>query len=335
MKEAVTRLLAEGGRSFWSLAGRWEYRLKDLVDALNEMHEQGEVSVRNGTIELRGGEKLRRLKEHTCRCCRGRGIEVRNTSLLRRFRQVLRDRPHTTAEYFQGNMDAESVVARVFLMDARDGLAGRRVCMVGDDDYLSLALGLTHLPERIYVLEIDERIGEFIERCARRYGMEIEFLHYSVEDPLPRELRRRCHIFSTEPLETLSGFLSFFARGAGTLAGRGCSGYVGLTNLECSLSKWKRIQEEMLRMGFVITEVRRRFSSYPMEYPEDDVYLEQVVNSLNFRVKPNRKGVWYFSHLFRVEAVEQPSPSPAPDERAEVRLFDPGDDMTYPNSGRR
>ncbi|NOZ82299.1 MAG: bis-aminopropyl spermidine synthase family protein [Euryarchaeota archaeon] len=333
MKEAVSRLLAEGGRSFWSIVGRWEYRLKDLVDALNEMHEQGELVVRNGTLELRDAERLRRLGERTCRCCRGRGVEVKNTSLLRRFRRLLKERPLTTADYFQGNMDAESVVARVYLMDARDGLAGRRICLVGDDDYLSLALALTNLPERVYVLEIDERIGEFIESCARRDGLEIEFIHYSVEEPLPKELRGRCHIFSTEPLETLSGFLSFFARGAGTLAGRNCSGYVGLTNLECSLEKWRRIQQEMLGMGFVITELRRRFSSYPMEYPEDDVYLEQVMNSLSFSVKPNRKGMWYFSHLFRVEAVEKPTPSPAPDERVEIELYDPGDDMTYP--GRR
>ncbi|NOZ59602.1 MAG: bis-aminopropyl spermidine synthase family protein [Euryarchaeota archaeon] len=333
MKEQVARMLGKRGRNFWELLSRWEYRIKDFVDAVNEMYSSGEVVVKNGRLLPSRGlasSLPSSLPDRTCGQCRGRGVEVRNTALLRRFRALLRERPHTTAKYFQGNMDAESVVARVYLMDSRDGLAGKRITLVGDDDYLSLALALTRLPSRIVVLEIDERIGEFIERCSRRHGLEVEYVPYNVEQPLPKELRGRSHIFSTEPLETLSGFLTFFARGAAALRKRGV-GYVGLTNLECSLEKWKRIQESILRMGFVITDIKRRFSFYPMEYPEDAEYVEQVLRALKFRVSPRTRRIWYFSHLFRVEAVEEIKPEPAPDEEVSITLFDEGDDFTYPN----
>ncbi|WP_457554453.1 bis-aminopropyl spermidine synthase family protein [Candidatus Pyrohabitans sp.] len=333
MKEQIARMLSKRGENFWELLSRWEYRLKDFVDAVNEMHASGEIVVKNGRIlpsRRLLGSLPRTLGDRTCSCCRGRGVEVRNTSLLRRFRALLKERPLTTAKYFQGNMDAESVVARVYLMDARDGIADRRITLVGDDDYLSLALALTRLPSRVVVLEIDERIGGFIERCARRHDLDIEFVPYNVEEPLPEELRRSCDIFSTEPLETLSGFLAFFARGAATLR-RGGVGYVGLTNLECSLEKWKRIQERILGMGFVITDIRRRFSFYPMEYPEDSAYVHQVLRHLGFSVSARTRRIWYFSHLLRVEAVEEVKPEPAPGERVKIDLFDEGDDFTYPN----
>jgi len=272
----------------------------------------------------------RELGDRTCKTCKGRGIQVKNTSLLRKFRALLKERPLTTAKYFQGNMDAESVVSRVYLMDARDGLAGKRITLVGDDDYLSLALALTGLPSRIVVLEVDERIGEFIEQCSRKHGLDIEYVPYNVEQPLPKELVRSGDMFSTEPLETLSGFLTFFARGAATLRNGGV-GYAGLTSLECSLEKWKRIQERILSMGFVITDIKRRFSFYPMEYPEDKVYVDQVLKAVDFDVKPETRRIWYFSHLFRVEAVEEVKPNPAPDEATKIDLFDEGDDLTYPN----
>ncbi|RMF84330.1 MAG: putative methyltransferase, partial [Nitrospinota bacterium] len=191
-----------------------------------------------------------------------------------------------------------------------------------------LALALTRLPTRIVVLEVDERIGAFLCRCRQQYDLPIEYIPYNVTDPLPPELREQSDLFSTEPLETLSGFLTFFARGAATLRAGGV-GYVGLTTLECSLKKWKRIQEAILRMGFVITEIQRRFSDYPMEYPEDRVYVEQVIKSVRFPIKPEGK-VWYFSHLFRVEAIEEITPVIPPQASTRIDLFDPGDDLTYP-----
>ncbi|WP_456474374.1 bis-aminopropyl spermidine synthase family protein [Candidatus Pyrohabitans sp.] len=333
MKEEVVRLLGRRRMDFWELLGRWEYRLKDFVDAVNEMHATGELVVENGRVALSGqalAKAPRALEERTCRACSERGVDIRAAPLLKEFRSLLKARPPTTAEYFQGNMDAESVVARVYLMDARDGLADKRITLVGDDDYLSLALALTRLPSRVVVLEIDERTGGFIEQCSRKHKLEIEYVPYNVEEPLPRELVGSGDIFSTEPLETLSGFLTFFARGAATLRSRGV-GYVGLTSLECSMEKWRRIQEEILRMGFALTDIKRRFSAYPMEYPEDEVYVDQVLRALHFKLEPENRRIWYFSHLLRVEAVGKIEPVPAPGEAAKIEVFDEGDDFTYPN----
>ncbi|RMF88310.1 MAG: putative methyltransferase, partial [Nitrospinota bacterium] len=199
-REEVIRLLGKQKRNFWELLSRWEYRLEDFVTTLNAMHAAGEVIVEDNCLQLSPALQAtapQTLEEGKCPACAGRGMVGTNSQLLQEFQRLLQERPLTTAKYFQGNMDAESVVARVHLMDMRDGLAGKRITLVGDDDYLSLALALTRLPARIVVLEVDERIGEFLCRCRQQYDLPIEYIPYNVTDPLPPELREQSDLFST------------------------------------------------------------------------------------------------------------------------------------------
>lgn len=334
-KKHLQRHLDGRALSFWELLARWDGRLEDFVHAVNAMYQEGALVIRpDGKLALAPevAEKApRSLGIESCPRCRGRGIDLGTAQdLVQELAALLADRPPTTAEYFQGNIDVESAVAKVCQIDRWDGLDGKVITVVGDDDYVSLALGLTGLPERIIVLEIDERITGFIDRCAQERNLPIETYTYNVEDPLPAHLVGQSDLFVTEPLETLSGFLAFFSRGAATLKPGGVA-YAGLTTLECSRPKWKRIQEEILKMGFVITDIKRRFSHYPMEYPEDEAYVEQIFKALAFRPQPEREdAIWYFAHLIRAEAVEAITPWVQPNERVSIDVFDKGDDFTYP-----
>ena len=334
-KAEIVRLLDRERLSFWELLSRWDGRLEDFIRSVNAMYEAKELIVEaDGKLTLSPELKQRApetLGVHPCQNCKGRGIDLNKAQeLVVKLEELLKERPLTTPKYFQGNIDAESAIAKVCQIDAFDGLAGKQITIVGDDDYLSLALALTGLPERIIVLEIDERITEFIQTCARERGLPIDVHVYNVEDPLPKELVGQSDLFATEPLETVSGFLTFFSRGAATLKPGGV-GYAGLTTLECSRLKWKRIQEEILKMGFVLTDVKRRFSHYPMEYPEDEEYVEQIFKALRFKPQPEREDtIWYFAHLIRAEAVEEIQPWVKPSERIKIDVFDRGDDFTYP-----
>ncbi len=334
-KTAIQRHLDGRALSFWELLARWDGRLEDFVHTVNAMYRNGELTIRpDGKLTLAPAvqeQAPRSLNVELCPHCRGRGIDLSAAhDISRELAALLQDRPPTTAQYFQGNIDVESAVAKVCQIDRWDGLDGKVITVVGDDDYVSLALGLTGLPERIIVLEIDERITAFIDRCARERNLPIETYTYNVEDPLPAHLLGQSDLFVTEPLETISGFLTFFSRGAATLKSGGVA-YAGLTTLECSRPKWKRIQEEILRMGFVITDIKRRFSHYPMEYPEDEAYVEQIFKALAFRPRPEREdAIWYFAHLIRAEAVAPIHPWAPPDRRVKIDVFDEGDDFTYP-----
>ncbi len=329
-EERILRLLARGPKTVWELLAEWDGTIGEFVETVDRLRRAGKVEPE--------GERLRACVEgppsldvRVCSACGGRGIQWEGRGeLLRRFQELTRDRPPTVTEYFQGNVDAETALAKVAVIDAREGLAGKRVVVVGDDDYVSLALALTGLPEKIWVLEIDERIVDFIGRVASAEGFPIEVVRYDVREPLPTQLRQQADVFVSEPLETVSGFLAFVARGAGALR-EGGTGYVGLTSLECGRRKWRMIQQRILDMGFVITEILPRFSHYPMEYPEDAPYVEQVVRAFGFPVAEERGGpIWYFAHYLRLQAVEPLRPKPAPEAATEIEVYDE-DDWTYPS----
>lgn len=334
LETRVKQIIAEKGdgeMDFWLALARWDYLIKDFVDCVNMLYKKGEIELRDGRIILKNAKSFEKLEDRTCKICKGRGI-IADTELLKKFRKIIKKRPETTEKYFQGNMDEESAVSKVYFIHARESIANKKFAIIGDDDYFSIALGLTKMPAKIYVLEIDERIGKFIERVSADEGLDIEFINYNVEDPLPKELRKKCDIFVSEPIETLSGFLAFFSRGAGAIKENG-SGYIGLTNLECSLKKWHKIEKEIIKSGFVITDIKNRFSFYPMEYPEDRVYVEQILKAMDFKIDmPKSDKIWYFSHLMRVEAIEKIRPPFKENVRIKIDVFDPEEDFTFPGS---
>ncbi len=72
-------------------------------------------------------------------------------------------------------------------------------------------------------------------------------------------MSKRFDIYVTGPVEALPGIRLFLSRAAASLLGRGSSGYFGLTTLEASKMKCYRIQQMLLEMDFVVTDIKRKF----------------------------------------------------------------------------
>ncbi|MBC7130770.1 bis-aminopropyl spermidine synthase family protein, partial [Candidatus Bathyarchaeota archaeon] len=169
--------------------------------------------------------------------------------------------------------------------------------------------------------------GEFLEKINQDYGFSIEFMQYNVAEPLPDELRGKFDVFSSEPLETLSGLRAFIGRGTACLKEYG-SGYFGLTHYEASLKKWLAIQKLLSRMNCAITDIIQGFSAYPMNY--GDVSYETFVSHLGFDAGENPGVNWYKSALFRFEVLGKPKLVIDPDKRIPVKSIDMKEDITHP-----
>jgi Predicted methyltransferases len=198
-------------------------------------------------------------------------------------------------------MYENDVVARAALMHRYGDLNGKSIVLIGDDDLLSVALALTRLPSRITVLDIDKRLGEFIESVNKEYGFNIEYVEYNVANPLPQGLLESFDVFSSEPLESASGLEAFVLRGVACLRENGV-GYFGLTLYEASLKKWLAVQRLLSRMNCVVTDVIQGFSVYPMNYDETANY-EEFAYRLGLKVAKNPGINWYKSALFRFEVL--------------------------------
>jgi len=292
-----------------------------LCETLERLQTEGwvERSSNQGTqihLTERGREASRSLaiagpegEDFSCSACQGKGLRVPE-AWRRRFLELTRERPLPVAEYDQGFMRSDDALARVAFMHRMGDVADRDIVLIGDDDLVSIALAITGWPRRIVVIDVDERLGAFLERVNREQGFVIEFRPLDIRRPLPPDLTASFDTFVTDPVETVPGFELFLSRAAASLRGRYAAGYFGLTTLEASLVKWHRLQQLLLRMNLVITDVLRDFSIYPeRENRWERFYASYAMMSL-FRIEghlPDRD--WYRSSFFRVEAIAAPQPT--------------------------
>jgi hypothetical protein len=311
IKASILYSLQRKPKNFWQLLAENQYLLGDVLNALNELYEEGLISVEKGKLRLtkKGKETLNKNASkfiaEMCKCCNGKIVvaEGEFREIAKTFKRISKQHPPILAEFYQGRVRPEDTIARVALMHRYNDVVDKEIVLIGDDDLLSIALALTHLPKRIVVFDIDKRLGEFINSVNKKYKLNIEFVEYDVATPLPKNFVKKFDVFSTEPLETESGFKAFFARGASCLR-TGGAGYIGLTALEVSFKRWARFEKLFIDHGFVITDIIRDFSwYYDSEREEEREQYQSFAKALKFDVGKNPGVCWYRSTLFRIESL--------------------------------
>jgi hypothetical protein len=329
-RQEILRELVEP-KSIWELLDNWHYTLAEFIPIMNELYKEGLIRTDGKRIYLteKGKKKMGKYKVSSlCKKCKGRRIEFTREfeKLLKSYREIVKKRPEPDLKYFQGYMRDYDVISRVILMNYYHDIADKKILLIGDDDLLSVALSLTNLPSKIVVLDIDRRLGKFINKVSKKYSFNISFLNYNVSDPLPDRFLKRFDVFSSEPLETYSGLRTFVLRGILSLKVGGI-GYFGLTNLESSFEKWKKLQRFLLRNNCVITDVIRDFSVYPTVY--ETANYELFTRKFNFPTKSNPGIDWYKSSLFRIMLMKDVDAG-ALNRKMRVTIFDPKEDLTHP-----
>jgi predicted methyltransferase len=332
----ILYLLAPSKKTIWELLENFNAPLKDFIISLKNLSENGLIAFDKGEFYLteKGKKEVNpeslKFESRICPECSGKRVvfEGKFKEILAEFKGITKKRPPPTIDFFQGYMREQDVISRVALMHHYNDLDGKEIVLIGDDDLLSIALSLTKLPARIVVLDIDKRLGEFIKEVNREYGFAIEFKEYNVAHPLPADVIGKFDVFSSEPLETLTGLKAFICRGVSCLKENGV-GYFGLTVLEASHKKWLAVQRLLTKMNCVITDVVQGFSAYPMDYV--NVNYEKFVYDMGFIVDKNPGINWYKSSLFRFEVLGKLKLLIKPDEYVMVKSVDPKEDLTHPS----
>ncbi|MEM1582595.1 MAG: bis-aminopropyl spermidine synthase family protein [Candidatus Bathyarchaeia archaeon] len=338
MKKVETQMikcLLKSKMSFWEILDRNQYTVKDFVIAMNKLFSEGLIGVDGDNIYLTekglkyANKVILEFKGEICEKCEGKRIifDGRFNEVLENFTQVIKDRPLPNVRFFQGYMREQDVISRVALMHHYADLADKSFVLIGDDDLLSVALALTGLPSRILVLDVDAKLGEYIKEICSKYGMKIEFRQYDVSNPLPKDLVGGFDVFSSEPLETISGLKAFISRGIACLKENGV-GYVGLSTAEASHRKWRAVERMLLGMNCVITDIIKDFSKYKTLY--ETANYEMFTARLKFPVGGNPGIYWYKSSLIRFEVLGKPKPAVKPEKHLAIKYFDRQEDITNP-----
>ncbi|MGC8569129.1 MAG: bis-aminopropyl spermidine synthase family protein [Nitrososphaeria archaeon] len=325
--EALIEQHSVNGKTVWKLLKELDPNLHLFIDALNDLYRKGRIKVVDGKIYPVDSQRSSEFELAECEDCHYPGLRMSDSWLevLRRYNEIVKERPQPDTRFFQGYMLPDDVVKRAAYMNWWGDLYDKDVLILGDDDLLSIALGLTGLPRSITVLDVDERVVEFIERKKGELNTKVDALVYNVKDPLPNELIDRFDVVSSEPLETLSGLRAFVIRATLSLKSGGIA-YLGLSRSEANIRKWRYFQGLVHRLGYVISDMRLKFSRYKVDYPTAN--YEEFLDAFSFKVSRNEGVIWYTSALYRLERIKPAGK--LSNQPMKVRLVDPYDDISYP-----
>ncbi len=293
--------------NFWDIVYYSDEPLPLVASMLKLLAEEGYIELSDEAIRLteKGEALCKRLNisgryTHRCPRCRGRGIVIDEfDDAFKKFVEIQKSRPEAIRQYDQGYVTPETTFSRIALADSRGDVRGKDIMILGDDDLVSIAFALTGLPSKVTVVDIDQRIIGFIKDVAQKEGLNIDARVCDLRKPLPEDVIGKYDVFFTDPSETLGAIEAFIGRGLLTLKGIGCSGYFGITNVESSFYKRRKIQQILFEKGVVITDIIYNFNEYV-----NWGYTEQMRAWELSPVKHYPLRNWYYSSIYRIEVVE-------------------------------
>jgi len=233
---------------------------------LERKHGLALTAVGRGFVESALG--LGATHDVTCPACGGRGIVVPAAlrPAVERLAALIADAPSTDVTLDQCPCTPETAILRALLMLRNGALEGRRVLILGDDDSLSVAIGLVGRAMRqgdmtrgVSVIESDPRRVSFLRAAAASEEIAIDAIEHDLRAPLPAALKRHFDVLATDPPYTLAGARLFLGRGAEALRGDGAC-YFSFT--QWPATQLAELQRLFLDLGFAIRAVHPGFNRY-------------------------------------------------------------------------
>ena len=192
---------------------------------------------------------------------------------------VVVNRPPAIREFDQIYMKISDMLLHAeFLSRWMDG---KSLVFLGDGD--AIGLTLSHLkqrgifergPNRVLVLDFDERVVNSVNGFAKRHHMEgnISAMRYNVADPLPDDHFAKFDAFHINPPfgESNDGrsVEAFLRRGNEALSSDGGTGCIVIADnpaLRWTRTVMSRVQNYLFSNGFLISELIPKFHHYHLD----------------------------------------------------------------------
>jgi predicted methyltransferase len=214
--------------------------------------------------ELGFGAKI----DATCPTCAGRGLVIAPAiqPAVDRLREIIAAAPTVDVTLDQAPCTPETSVLRAILMLQTGALEGKRVLLLGDDDSVSIAIGLLarslgrdSIARDVVVIDADERRLSFLKDAAGREGIALAVIHHDLRQPLPGSLKRTFDVVATDPPYTLEGARLFLGRAGEALS---TDGVCFLSFAQWPPVQMLALQEVFVALGLAVRAVRPDFNHY-------------------------------------------------------------------------
>ncbi|MGG3886954.1 bis-aminopropyl spermidine synthase family protein [Brevibacillus panacihumi] len=190
--------------------------------------------------------------------------------ILERLEEEFARRPQVNVQLDQSKCTTETSLRRAILCLKHHSLVGKKILCVGDDDLVSVSLGMLlqqlfpgiEVPQaQIDVVELDERFIRHIHEIADRAQLPIRCFPWDLRNPLPSEWHAQYDCFFTDPPYTLQGMSLFVSRGITALKQK--KGLpVFLSFAHKSPDFMLAMNREFVRMGLTVHAAHQHFNQY-------------------------------------------------------------------------
>lgn len=206
----------------------------------------------------------------TCPACAGHGIVIPEAVQpeLERLAEIVAGAPSVDVTLDQAPCSPDTAMRRALLMLQNGALEGKRVLLLGDDDSVSIAIGLlgcalrqSDLTKGVTVIDADERRLSFLRDAAAREQLALEVVHHDLRRPLPAGLRRSFDVIETDPPYTLEGARLFLARGCEALTTE-ADGHCFFSFTHWPASQMLGLQKVFIELGLAVKAVWPNFNRY-------------------------------------------------------------------------
>lgn len=142
------------------------------------------------------------------------------------LKSVFDSRPEVNVQLDQSHATLETSLRRAILCLRYNVVFNKQILFLGDDDLVSIALSLilkklylrNHQTKTVFtVIEIDERLLQYVDSVAESYQLPIEVHKVDLREPLANELLDSFDCFFTDPPYTIPGVKLFLSRGISAL----------------------------------------------------------------------------------------------------------------------
>ena len=174
---------------------------------------------------------------------------------------------------------------------------GKRVAFVGDGDAIGLCLVhlrkqglLEHGPEKVHVLDFDERVVNSVRNFAQDFGVseQVSAELYNVADPLPSSHWEQFDCFYTNPPfgasnsgQSIEAFLRRGIEAVGKDA-IGCLVVADDPSLPWTRKVMLATQRSVVAKGFVISELLPEFHHYHLDDVPDLTSCSMVIRRIDY-----------------------------------------------------
>lgn len=213
---------------------------------------------------------MRTQLDIACATCAGHGIVVPESlqAEVERLQEIIAAAPSVDVTLDQAPCVPDTAMRRALLMLQNGALEGKRVLLLGDDDSVSIAIGLLgralrqgDLTRGVTVVDADERRIAFLRDAAAREQLALEVIHHDLRRPLPAALRGSFDTIETDPPYTLEGARLFLARGCEALAPN-ADGHCFFSFTHWPASQMLELQKGFSELGLAVRAVWPNFNRY-------------------------------------------------------------------------